>query len=445
LRDWVFSRQRYWGEPIPIVYDEHGHAYPLHESELPLYLPETVDFQPPIGAVDPIPPLGRCTEWIKIQGEIRDGKVMTQNLTNPQTFYREASTMPNWAGSSWYYLRYLDPHNDKELIGKNTLNHYCKDKYAAVDLYIIGAEHTVLHLLYARFWHLFLFDRGYIPNPEPWKRMLHQGMITANAYTDENGSYIDVSDVEYDGKVAHQKSTGKILNVIQGKMGKSYKNGIPPEEICAQYSTDVFRLHMMYMAPVTQTRDWNSETIVGMERFCQSVSRMVQKSIELNLPESDQKVQIKLHQVIKVVTEHYNSFHINTAISSMIELCNMVEDNLSLQDCIIFLTLLAPCAPHLCEYWYQEIKKLYPAYCQTTSILQSNWPNFDVHILSMSLINVPVKINNKLKFVLEVSQDISEENIKELINEKIDSIHDYTIIIAAKDSRIRAINLIQKI
>lgn len=439
LRDWLFSRQRYWGEPFPILYSEDGKVYPLDESELPLELPKQIDFAPPIDATEPVAPLAKCRDWVEVKGYIVNGKVITKNIdpAKAQKFFRETNTMPNWAGSCWYYLRYLDPTNDAKLISEEEVNYWCRDKYATVDLYIGGSEHAVLHLLYARFWHMVLFDLGHVPNPEPFLRLVHQGLITADAYLDGSNRYVDVHDVrlENDRKVAIHKKTGEKLSIIHGKMGKSYKNGIPPEEIYDRYGVDIFRLHLMYMAPVTQSRDWQSESIVGMERFCKSVCNVVSRAIDKPVAESSYMVRLKLHSIIKLITEHYQNLHYNTSIALMIEFINLVDGDVAIHDCASFLKLLAPCAPHISEYLYQYIKRTCPDLCPYPSIFLDRWPEFDQELLATRKVKIPVTVKNKFKFALEEDPSISDEELKDRIVKrlKVPNLNLYKVIIVRQD------------
>jgi leucyl-tRNA synthetase len=425
LDDWIFSRQRYWGEPIPMVYDEDGQVYPLDESELPLELPRNVDFTPS-NSEEPVAPLSKCREWIEIKGQIRNGKVITRNLTGKtQKFFREANTMPNWAGSCWYYLRYMDPHNDKELLGKEA-KYWCNNKYATVDLYVGGSEHAVLHLLYARFWHMFLFDLGLVPNPEPFKRLIHQGMVTADAFINKENQYVDAKTVEvkYENnqKIAVDKKTGEELTIVYGKMGKSYKNGVVPQEIVEEFGIDVFRMYLMYMGPITQSREWNLDGIVGMERFYRKVQKLPEK-ISDKTPED---TFIMLQSTIKILTEQYENLHFNTGIASLIKFVNQVTQ-ISIEDLKTFLILLAPIAPHLAEYLHNQLGF-------TSSILDSDWPKWNQKLLDLQLVKVPVTHNGKLRTVLEVKNDIDDDELKSLVLEIVPQIT--TMQIIRKDGKL---------
>ncbi len=438
LKDWIFSRQRYWGEPFPIVYDvETNEVYPLHESELPIELPNMVDFKPNLNSDTISTPLSKCSDWIYVIGQIIDGKVITKNFTNTnlKKFRREINTMPNWAGSSWYYLRYIDPNNNSKIFDKNKYEYWCKNKNAACDLYIGGSEHAVLHLLYARFYHMFLFDLGFVSNPEPFKKLIHQGLITADAYVDnDSGAYIDIRDVKIVNKIALQISTNKVLSIEPGKMGKRYKNGLPPEEVCDQYSIDIFRLHMMYMAPITQSRPWQFQTMIGMQRFCQNLCSVIEKAIE-NYNKSiieAETMKKDINILIKNVSEEYENLRFNTAIAFMIQFLNKYKDNVSIQNALQFLRLLSPIAPHISEYWYQEIKKIIELSKQ--SIVKEEWPSIDLLLLENNTYQLQVSIKNKIKLIADLNYNMPDDEI--LLYLKKSNIDDKPQLILRKDRKI---------
>ena len=273
LRDWLFSRQRYWGEPFPIVYDEHGLPVPLREAMLPVRLPEMTEFRPqpqPDENSEPVPPLARATEWVDTELDLGDG---------PRRYRREINTMPQWAGSCWYYLRYLDPANDERLVDPDRERYWMVPPGAApgdggVDLYIGGVEHAVLHLLYARFWHKVLYDLGHISTREPFKRLFNQGYILADAFTDSRGMYVPAAEVAEE--TAANSATGdEQLTRRAGKMGKSLKNSVSPDDIYAAYGADTLRLYEMAMGPLDADRPWRTDDMVGVHRFLQRLWRNV--------------------------------------------------------------------------------------------------------------------------------------------------------------------------
>ncbi|MFD6464170.1 leucine--tRNA ligase, partial [Streptomyces roseolus] len=277
LRDWLFARQRYWGEPFPIVYDETGAPHALPESMLPVRLPEMDDFAPvTFDAEDansePSPPLAKATDWVNVELDLGDG---------PKRYRRDTNVMPNWAGSSWYQLRYADPTNPEAFcakeneaywLGPRTAEHGPTDP-GGVDLYVGGVEHAVLHLLYSRFWQKVLFDLGDVSGKEPYRRLFNQGYIQAFAYTDARGAYVPAAEVvERDGKFFYNDA-----EVFQeyGKIGKSLKNAISPDEMCDLYGADTFRFYEMSMGPLDTSRPWATKDVVGAHRFLQRVWRLV--------------------------------------------------------------------------------------------------------------------------------------------------------------------------
>ena len=269
LHDWLFSRQRYWGEPFPIVYDDDGNPLALPESLLPVELPEMTDFEPRILADDdpspPEPPLARADDWVNVELDLGDGV---------RRYRRETNTMPQWAGSCWYYLRYLDPTNDDKLVDPALEQYWMgTGDSGGVDLYVGGAEHAVLHLLYARFWHKVLYDLGHVSTPEPFHRLYNQGTLTAFEYLDERGMYVEANDVEeVDGQFLY---AGQTVDRRQGRMGKSRKNMVTPDEIYRDYGADTLRLYEMFMGPLDADRVWSTADIAGVYRFLQRFWRNV--------------------------------------------------------------------------------------------------------------------------------------------------------------------------
>ncbi|HMC72015.1 MAG TPA: leucine--tRNA ligase, partial [Mycobacteriales bacterium] len=273
LRDWLFSRQRYWGEPFPIVYDEFDLPVAVPDSMLPVLLPEVDDYSPKTFADDdadsaPEPPLSRATEWTTVVLDLGDG---------PKKYRRETNTMPNWAGSCWYYLRYLDPSNDEQMVDPELEKYWLGPRepgdVGGVDLYVGGVEHAVLHLLYARFWHKVLFDLGYVSSEEPFRRLVNQGYISAFAYTDERGFYVPAAEVEEkDGRFFHE---GQPVNREYGKIGKSLKNMVTPDEMIGAYGADTFRVYEMSTGPLEQSRPWETKAVVGSQRLLQRIWRVV--------------------------------------------------------------------------------------------------------------------------------------------------------------------------
>ena len=262
LRDWLFSRQRYWGEPFPIVFDADGQAIALPESALPVLLPELTDFRPEPGADEPVPPLARAVDWATVELDLGDGLAR---------YRRELNTMPQWAGSCWYYLRYLDPGNDAAFVDPVVERYWMEP--GGVDLYIGGVEHAVLHLLYARFWHKVLYDLGLVSTSGPFARLVNQGMIQADAFIDERGIYGQAAGRRRgaaDGSASYQ---GRPVTRRSGKMGKSLKNGVSPEEMYRRYGADTLRLYEMAMGPLEVDKPWRTDDVIGVHRFLQRLWR----------------------------------------------------------------------------------------------------------------------------------------------------------------------------
>ncbi len=393
LRDWLFSRQRYWGEPFPLVHMEDGTIHLVDESELPVVLPEMENYKP---TEDGEPPLARATEWL--------------NYTDPKTGKkgkRETNTMPQWAGSCWYYLRYIDPHNDKQAWDPE------KEKYwMPVDLYVGGAEHAVLHLLYSRFWHKVLYDLGLVSHPEPWKRLIHQGMILGLSYKDQRGVLVpnDLVDAR-DGKYFH-KETGEELTQLPAKMSKSLKNVVNPDEVIKKYGADSFRLYEMFMGPLREVKPWNTEGVDGVNRFLNRVWRMI---IDVNtgdvLPDVNDEPLSKeaerlLHQTIKKVTEDIDSLSYNTAISQLMiflnEFSKMPKRNRKAME--TFVLLLSPMAPHIAEELWQRLG-------HNDTLAYAPWPKFDESKLKLDEVEIVVQINGKPRARIMVPADADKDGL----------------------------------
>jgi leucyl-tRNA synthetase len=398
LRDWIFSRQRYWGEPFPLVTREDGITVGVQP---PVVLPEMEDFKPATSdnpGMPVSPPLSRAPlEWREIPFE-------------GGTAERELNVMPQWAGSCWYFLRFIDPKNEAA---------FCREEdhkyFMPVDLYIGGAEHAVLHLLYSRFWHKVLYDLGHIGTPEPFKKLFNQGMITADAFQDERGVFIDIREVEFrDGVPCHTQS-GKKLNRSSGKMGKRYKNGLPPEEIGEEYGVDTLRLYEMYMGPLEASTPWSMEGIRGMQRFLQRVWRnfIDQDGNPQVGGEMTPELEKGIHRTILRVSEDLENLRFNTAIAGLIELNNELVslDRLPENLARDFLLLLAPLAPHIAEEIWErsEFGK------GKGSICWAKWPEGDSKHMIEELITLPVQVNGKMRGSIEVPPEIDEDSLKEKI------------------------------
>jgi leucyl-tRNA synthetase len=400
LRDWLFSRQRYWGEPFPIVYDERGLPCALPESMLPVELPEMDDFEPRIVADDadtlPAPPLARAERWVDVELDLGDG---------PKRYRRETNTMPQWAGSCWYYLRYLDPTNENEMVSSAAERYWMHGTTAGgaeaaggVDLYVGGVEHAVLHLLYARFWHKVLYDLGHVTTPEPFQRLYNQGVITAPEYTDDRGVYVEASDVEErDGQWYYQ---GQLVTRTEGRMGKSRKNAVAPDDIYAEYGADTLRLYEMFMGPLDADRPWSTTDIIGVHRFLQRLWRNIvdEKTGETRVSDdpADDETRRILHRAIAAVRADMDTLDFNTAIARLFELNNQLTQVTAAgtpapREVVEPLTLmLAPLAPHVAEELWQRLG-------HEPSLAFAAFPVADSSLLVEDEVEVPVQVDSKVR------------------------------------------------
>ena len=376
LRDWLFSRQRYWGEPFPIVW-ENGRHRALPESELPVLQPDLDDFAP---TGDPRGPLVKAAEWIAYT----------------PTAHRETNTMPQWAGSCWYYLRYLDPANTERFVSREAEQYWMGSAGSpgGVDLYVGGTEHAVLHLLYARFWHKVLFDLGYLSTNEPFQKLVNQGLILGE-----------------DGQ----------------KMSKSRGNVVNPDDIVREYGADSLRLYEMFMGPLKDVKPWATKGVEGISRFLARVWRVafrenqegeweINSKLVENAPEAGVlAVRKELHKTIKKVTEDINGMSFNTAIAKMMECTNAMTsaDVVDVQDYDAFLTLLNPFAPHLTEEIHSRLQTAFPALAQT-QLCQKSWPEWEEALLEENTVPMVIQMNGKLRDKLEVPKDISREELEKL-------------------------------
>jgi leucyl-tRNA synthetase len=412
LRDWLFSRQRYWGEPFPIVYDEDGNPLPLPESMLPVELPEVDDYSPATFAEDdvtsePLPPLARKTDWVEVTLDLGDG---------PRRYRRETNTMPQWAGSCWYELRYLDPTNSERFVDRDVERYWMgpqgEGDSGGVDLYVGGAEHAVLHLLYARFWHKVLFDLGEVSSSEPFHRLFNQGYIQAYAYTDRRGSYVPAEEVTEDGHGAFHWH-GEPVNREYGKMGKSLKNMVTPDEMCDTFGADTFRVYEMSMGPLDASRPWETRAVVGAHRFLQRVWRnVVDESTDqvrvVDEPADDETRKL-LHRTIDRVTRDMDALHFNTAIARLIELNNHVVKSgrtpREVADPLVLMT--APLAPHMAE-------ELWARLGHQSSLAHEPFPVADAALLVEDTVTAVVQVGGKVRDRLEVSPSIGQDALRDL-------------------------------
>ena len=395
LRDWLFSRQRYWGEPIPIIHWEDGTSTAVPENELPLVLPKTSDIKPSGTGESP---LANLTDWLKV---VREDGVKGR---------RETNTMPQWAGSSWYYLRYIDPHNDEKLADEELLK-----AWLPVDIYIGGAEHAVLHLLYARFWHKFLYDIGVVPTKEPFQKLFNQGMILGTSYRDSRGALVATDKVEKrDGSFFHIE-TGEELEQAPAKMSKSLKNVVNPDDVVEQFGADTLRVYEMFMGPLDASIAWSEEGLEGSRKFLDRIYRLLTtKEIVADNSGALDKVY---NETVKTVTEHIEDLKFNTAIAQLMIFVNAAnkEDKLYVDYAKGFVQLIAPFAPHLAEELWQGLTNT------GQSISYVAWPTYDESKLIESEVEIVVQIKGKVKARLTVAKDLAQAELEKvaLADEKV--------------------------
>ena len=383
LRDWLFSRQRYWGEPFPVIHWEDGTQSLVDEGDLPLTLPELQDYKP-TGTGEP--PLAKAEDWV--------------NVTDPATGRkgkRETNTMPQWAGSCWYYLRYIDPHNDTCFADPELLK-----KWLPVDLYVGGAEHAVLHLLYARFWHKVLFDLGLVPTKEPFQRLVNQGMILGTAFKTSRGVLIPTDQVIWkDGKPygAEEGGAEEPLTEFPAKMSKSLKNVVNPDDVVRDYGADSLRLYEMFMGPLQAVKPWSTKGVEGVFRFLKRANRLVTETAVTDRPMTKDEAK-SLHAMIKKVGDDLEGLAFNTAISAMMVFINEAEGfktsgGLPKELLEKFVLCLAPFAPHLGE-------ELWAFLGHGDTITYEPWPTYDPAALAEDEVEIPVQVMGKLRGRIKV-------------------------------------------
>lgn len=415
LRDWLFARQRYWGEPFPIVYDENGQAHGLPEDMLPVELPQVEDynpvaFDPDDADSEPAPPLAKATEWVEVELDLGHGK---------QKYWRDTNVMPQWAGSSWYQLRYIDPTNAGALVDIENERYWTgprpeehgPDDPGGVDLYVGGVEHAVLHLLYARFWHKVLFDLGFVTSKEPYRRLFNQGYIQAYAYTDARGVYVPAAEVEEkDGKFYYD---GAEVNREYGKMGKSLKNAVAPDDVVEEYGADTLRVYEMSMGPLDTSRPWATKDVVGAHRFLQRLWRLAVDEtsgapavVEAALTDEDLK---QLHRTIAGARDDYEHLRDNTVAAKLIEYVNYLTKTYpggapraAVEPLV---QMVSPLAPHIAE-------ELWSVLGHTETITFEPFPEFDEQWLTDDTVEVPVQINGKVKARIDVAADASKDDLE---------------------------------
>jgi leucyl-tRNA synthetase len=413
LRDWLFSRQRYWGEPFPVVYDAEGHPHTLPDDMLPVLLPETESFSPRTFDADdefsnPESPLDRLSDWVEVELDLGDG---------PKMYRRDTNVMPQWAGSCWYEMRYLDPTNDQRFVGREVEAYWMgprtdirPDHPGGVDLYVGGVEHAVLHLLYARFWHKVLYDLGHVSSKEPYARLFNQGYVQAAAYKDEREIYVDATRIDGDDKVGFT-CEGKPVTREWGKMGKSLKNAVSPDDMYEQYGADTLRLYEMATGPLDASRPWETRDVVGMYRFLQRLWRNVvdETTGECVVVDAaaDEDTRKLLHRTIDVVRTEMDALRFNTAIAKLIELNNAVTklDSTPREIAEPMVLMAAPLVPHVAEELWRRLG-------HTDTITYVDFPEADPALLIDDTVEYPVQVNGKVRGHVEVATDADTATVE---------------------------------
>lgn len=389
LRDWLFSRQRYWGEPFPIIHYEDGSIELVNDSELPVNLPEMEDFKPS-GTGEP--PLAKAKDWL--------------NYTDPATGRkgrRETNTMPQWAGSCWYYLRYIDPKNPDQAWDP------AKEKYwMPVDLYVGGAEHAVLHLLYSRFWHKVLFDLGLVSTKEPFRKLVNQGMILGVSYKDKRGALVPTDQVDFTPNGPVRKSDGEALVEFPAKMSKSLRNVVNPDDVIREYGADSMRMYEMFMGPLEATKPWSTKGVEGVFRFLKRAWRLVAQSEIVDAPCTPEQLRV-LHATIRKVSQDLDTFNFNTAISQLMIFLNEFSkcDRVPREAAEKFVLLLSPFAPHIGE-------ELWSTLGHAETLAYEPWPVWDEKVLEVNEVEILVQVLGKPKARLMMPVDADQEAASKL-------------------------------
>ena len=399
LRDWLFSRQRYWGEPFPLLHLPDGTIVAVEDSELPVELPVLADFKP---ALDGSAPLARAKEWVR-----------TSHKASQSPALRDTDTMPGWAGSCWYWLRFMDPHNGNAPFSKEAERYW-----GPVDLYVGGAAHAVMHLLYARFWHKVMFDLGLVSTKEPFKRLFNQGLITAFAYQDAEDRLVANDEVEARGDSFVRRSNGDPLKQIVTKMAKSLKNVENPDDVIAEHGADTFRLYEMFMGPLADSKPWNTRDIQGCRRFVERVWRLyvdesstasLRPTLALDQQASERagenlEIERFLNRALERVDDSFRQLNFNTAVAAMMELLKEVLPRAAAFDrgqASRFVAMLAPFAPHLAEELWRRLG-------YGTSVHLSPWPTLNRSFLDDDVIEIPVQVLGKLRARIKLPKDSDE-------------------------------------
>jgi leucyl-tRNA synthetase len=388
LRDWLFSRQRYWGEPIPVVHCKKCGVVCVPEEELPVLLPDVEKYEPSGTGESP---LANIESWVN-----------TKCPCCKSPAKRETNTMPQWAGSCWYYLRYLDPKNDKEPWSKEN-----ERKWMNVDLYVGGAEHAVLHLLYARFWHKVLYDMGLVSTKEPFKKLRHQGTVLARTYMDSMGRYHEYSEVEFKNDEPYLKSTGEKLKSEIEKMAKSKLNGINPDEVIKQYGADTLRLYEMFMGDFELPKPWDPRAIEGCNRFLRRIFRLVTEFNEKKSPQDDPHLKLR-HRTIKQVQTDIERMQFNTAIARLMEYVNELTSNgATKEDLETLIKLISPFTPHIADEAWEKLGN-------KGFVINEKWPSYKEELTCEENVTIVVQVNGKLRGEFIAPKDLEDEKLKEM-------------------------------
>ncbi|MBO3129227.1 leucine--tRNA ligase [Dermatophilus congolensis] len=423
LRDWLFSRQRYWGEPFPIVYDEFDQPVAVPESMLPVQLPEVDDYspqklEPEDETSQPVPPLARAEEWANVQLDLGDG---------PKMYRRELNVMPQWAGSCWYEMRYLDPANTERFVDPQVERYWMGPRatpvegapaglpdVGGVDLYVGGVEHAVLHLLYARFWHKVLFDLGHTSSAEPFRRLYNQGYIQAYAFRDQRGQIVPAAEitesVQQDGTTAYLWNGQEVVREY-GKMGKSLKNVVSPDEMYDQYGADTFRVYEMSMGPLEASKPWETRAVVGSQRFLQRVWRNVidEETGEVVVVDEpmDEDTARAMARAVQGVRADYAGLRFNTAIAKLIEFNNVLTKlaHTPREAAETLVVMLAPVAPHIAEELWHRLG-------HSDSVVYAQFPEADEALLAAASVTAVIQVLGKVRARIEVDPSICEADLE---------------------------------
>ena len=409
LRDWLFSRQRYWGEPFPILHHADGRLSRVRDEDLPVTLPDMDDFEP---SADGAPPLSKATDWVE-----------TTDPVTGEAVKRNTDTMPGWAGSCWYYLRYMDPENDGAPFAEDAERYWRN-----VDLYIGGTEHAVLHLLYARFWHKFLYDQGIVHTKEPFQRLFNQGMIQAFAYKDGTGRKVAADEVELDGETARLKATGEELERITAKMSKTLKNVVNPDDVCGEYGVDTFRLYEMFMGPLSESKPWNPRDVPGCRRFLERAWKLFVDAdgaepfrASLLGPDPEtlegpaEELERHWNRALVRIEASFEQFNFNTAIAAFMSFVNEAtkrRDALTPSQARRFVLALSPFAPHVAE-------ELWSRMGHEQSIAREAWPAVDERYLEDETFELVVQVLGKLRGRVQAPKDADKAALEALAREAV--------------------------